>query len=87
MATPDDLLDETLASFVAMLEPDLARMRRFAPRFVSVFTEAVLTSVVLEHALRKKGLLSRDEIVEALEEAQEALGRVRARGAVAAGSA
>lgn len=87
MPTPDDLLDDTLASFVATLEPDLARMRRFAPRFIAVFTEAVLTSVVLEHALRKKGLLSRDDIVEALTEAQEALGRVRARPLVAAGSA
>ena len=80
MKTPTEILEEQLAFFAAELEPDLDRLRDLAPRFVSLFTETVLNTLVLEHALRKKGLLAGDELIDATLEAQKAMKRVRARG-------
>ena len=80
MKTPTEILEEQLAFFAAELEPDLDRLRDLAPRFVSLFTETVLNTLVLEHALRKKGLLAGNDFTDATREAQEAMKRVRARG-------
>lgn len=88
MKSVQDTLEDNLASFVAALEPDLGKMRRVAPGFVACFAEAALVAIVLEYALRKKGLLADDEITEALAEAQDALKRVQGRGGlIRAGSA
>src|SRR5213076_1332244 len=80
MKTPTEMLEEELAFFAAELEPDLDRLRDLAPRFVSLFTETVLNTLVLQHALRKKGLLTGDDLIDATRDAQEAMKRVRARG-------
>jgi hypothetical protein len=80
MKTATETLEEQLAVFTAELAPDLDRLRHVVPRFVSLFTETVLSTIVLEHALRKKGLLGGDELTDALVEAQQAMKRIRARG-------
>ena len=80
MKTPTEMLEEELAFFAAELEPDLDRLRDLAPRFVSLFTETVLNTLVLQHALRKKGLLTGDDLIDATRDAQEAMKRIRARG-------
>ena len=72
MKTPTEMLEEELAFFAAELEPDLDRLRDLAPRFVSLFTEAVLNTLVLQHALRKKGLLTGDDLIDAT---RDGLGR------------
>ena len=82
MRTPSEILEEQLSFFTAELAPDLDRLRDIAPRFVSLFTETALSAIVLEHALRKKGLLDGDDLTDAMLEAQEAMKRLRARGAM-----
>ena len=82
MRTPTEILEEQLTFFTAELAPDLDRLRDLVPRFVSLFTETALSTLVLEHALRKKGLLAGDELTEAMVEAQKAMKRIQARGTV-----
>ncbi len=78
--TTIQVLEDNLMALMAELGPDLDRVRRIAPRFVTLFTETALSVVVLEHALRKKGVVHPDELTDALEEAQEAMQRIRRRG-------
>ena len=80
MRTPAEILEDQLATFTAELAPDLDRLRDLVPRFISLFTETALSTLVLEHALRKKGLLAGEELTDAMLEAQEAMKRIRARG-------
>jgi hypothetical protein len=77
-----EVLEDNLTALIAELGPDLDRVRSFAPRFVSLFTETALSVVVLEHALRKKGIVEPDEMTAALEEAQDAMKRIRGRASV-----
>src|SRR5439155_16695856 len=82
MRTHTEILEEQLASFTAELAPDLDRLHHLVPRFASLFTETALSTLVLEHALRKKGLLAGDELTDAMLEAQVAMKRIRSRGAM-----
>ncbi|TMA46789.1 MAG: hypothetical protein E6J83_05775 [Deltaproteobacteria bacterium] len=77
--TPAESLEEHLRVFMAQLGPDLDRLRRFAPRFVSLFTETALAVIVLEHVLRKKGMIAEHDLSDGLGEALEVIKRLRAR--------
>ena len=87
MKTAEEILEGNLAGFIAALDPQLDAMREVAPGVVSLIAETALGLFVIEYALRKKGLLGSDEMADALIEAQEAVGQLRARGVVSAGRA
>lgn len=88
MNSAGEILEDNLVSFVAGLDLDFAKLHEIAPRFLALFTEAVLSMLVLEYAIRKKGLLDDQELSDALLDAQTALERIRTkRGVIAAGRA
>ncbi len=87
MRTADERLEDNLRDFMSSLDPELGTLRHMAGGFVTLFTETALGLFVLEHALRRKGVLDDDDLAQALREAQAALHRIGSHGLPPPGTA
>lgn len=76
MRTTDDRLEDSLRDFLSALDRELATLHRLTRGIATLFTEMALGLCVLEHALRRKGILDDGDTATALRDAQAALARI-----------
>lgn len=81
MNTSTEFLEKSLGALLEALDPDLDRLQRLSPALAKVLVETSVSVLVLEHVLRKKGLVDRDEVAVAVAEAQHLVRQLASRGA------
>ena len=79
--TANDRLEAGLTALLESLDTDLECLRETSPGVATVLVQTSVSVLVLEYLLHKKHILEREEMLEAVAEAQQAIRRFAGREA------